>query len=365
MRRILLLIKGLGRGGAEQLVVSAVRHADHSRFQYEVAYLLPEKDAFVGELRGMDTPVTCLGIRSPRWITRLRTLVRDRDVDLVHIHSPLAASAARMALPSRIPIVYTEHNMWERYHPATRWANLLTYPRNGHVIAVSDHVRSSVRYPPGMRFRRMPPIETIYHGPELIETAAATMQDGVRAEFGIPDDAPIVGTVANFKGHKGYPHLIAAAMRVRAVVPNVRFMCIGVGPYLEERKADARSLGLRDTVIFTGFREDVHRLVSAFDVFALASLQEGLSIALIEAMTVGKPVVVTNVGGLPEVVTNGAQGFVVPPSDPAALADGIVRILRDPELRATFGSAAAVRGREFDIAAAVRRTEEIYAGLLR
>ena len=363
MRRVLLLIKGLGRGGAEQLVVSAVRHADRSRFRYEVAYLLPEKDAFVGELRAMDAPVTCLGIRTPGWIAGLRTLVRERDIDLVHIHSPLAASVARVALPRTTPIVYTEHNMWERYHPATRWANMLTYPRNGHAIAVSDHVRSSVRYPPGMRFRRMPPIETIYHGPEPIDTATPA-QDGVRAEFGIPDDAPIVGTVANFKGHKGYPHLIAAAKRVRAMVPNVRFMCIGVGPYLEERMADVRTLGLRDTVIFTGFREDVQRLVSAFDVFALASLQEGLSIALIEAMTVGKPVVVTNVGGLPEVVTNGAQGFVVPPSDPGALAEGIVRILRDPDLRAKFGSAAAVRGREFDIAAAVRRTEEIYAELL-
>lgn len=364
MKRILILIKGLGRGGAEQLLASAAPYRDSSRFHYEVAYLLPWKDALAGELERAGVPVQCLeGSRGIGWVARLRALVRQGEFDLVHAHSPVAAAAARAALGRRPRIVYTEHNEWHRYRAATRWANLLTYSRNDHVFCVSRGVLGSVRYPAALRWMGMPPIEALHHGldPAAVEGWQA---NGVRGDLGIPDGAPVVGTIANFKAHKGYHLLMEAAAAVRRDVPDARFVLVGQGPLLEDTRRRAAELGIGDAVVFAGYREDAPRVCAAFDVFAIASLNEGLSIALLEAMALGKPPVVTSVGGIPEVVRDQENGILVPPGDPAALAGGIVRLLSDPVLRSEMGEAARLRAADFDIRLAVRRMEAVYAELL-
>jgi glycosyltransferase involved in cell wall biosynthesis len=174
----------------------------------------------------------------------------------------------------------------------------------------------------------------------------------------------VVGNVANFKAAKDHPTLLAAAARVRERVPEVRFVLIGRGPLEPATRRLAAELGLVGTVVFTGFRTDAHRLLAALDVFALSSTYEGLPIALIEAMALGRPAVVTRVGGVPEVLGDGAQGLLVPPRDPAALADGLLRLLGDPGLRDRMGAAARARAADFDIRKAVRRMEQVYAGLL-
>jgi glycosyltransferase involved in cell wall biosynthesis len=364
MRRVLLMIKGLGRGGAEQLLVSSIRHSDGSRVTHEVAYLLPWKDALVAELRERDVPVWCLdGARGAGWTGRLRRLVGERGIDLVHVHSPYPAVGARLALPRSIPLVYTEHNVWERYHRATYWGNMLTYGRNDHVFSVSKHVASTIRYPAALRFRRMPPVETLYHGPDPDVLGAPISADGVREEFGIPDGVPIVGTIANLKPHKGHEHLLRAAVTVRERIPEVRFVLVGQGPRETELRHLAAELGIEDAVVFAGFRTDALRIAAAFDVFVLASLYEGLSIALVEAMALGKPPVITPVGGLGEVVTDGEHGLVVPVADPRALADAVLSLLQDEPLRKRLGNAARDRVAAFDMLKAVRRMESVYEEL--
>lgn len=214
MKRVLLLIKGLGRGGAEQLLVNAAPYLDRSRWGYEVAYLLPWKDALVPELRNAGLPVHCLG-RGPAWLERLRAVVRDRGIDLVHVHSPVPAIGARVALRrGRGPrVVYTEHNVWERYHRATYWGNLLTFPRNDHVFAVAEHVRASISYPAPLHRRPMPPLETLYQGVDPASFGEPGSPGEVLEELGIPVGVPVVGTVANFKAHKAHYYLLDAAVR--------------------------------------------------------------------------------------------------------------------------------------------------------
>jgi glycosyltransferase involved in cell wall biosynthesis len=148
-------------------------------------------------------------------------------------------------------------------------------------------------------------------------------------------------------------------------MPEARFVVVGQGPMENVLKRRAAELGLDGHVVFTGYREDALRIANTFDLFVLASIQEGLSIALIEAMALGKSAVVTSVGGLPEVVEDGFQGIVVPPRDPDSLADAIVRMLRDDQLRNSFGLAARERARDFDIHHAVDRVEGAYQDLLR
>jgi glycosyltransferase involved in cell wall biosynthesis len=368
VNRVLVLIKGLGRGGAEQLLVSAAPHLDRTRFRYEVAYLLSTKDALAGELRRHGIHVSCLG-DGAAWPVRLRALVREQRIDLVHAHLPYAAIGARLALAGRgrPRLVYTEHNVWQSYKPPTYWANLLTFARNDHVFTVSDEVRASIRYPGGLRRLRLPPLETLYHGLDraTLDASAAPPADGVREELGIPPRAPVVATVANFRHEKGHEYLLRAADLVRRSLPDVRFLLVGQGPLEGQVRREAERLELGDTVIFTGYRTDVLRLTAAVDVFALSSLHEGLSIALMEAMAMGKPPVVTRVGGLPELVEDRRHGLLVPPADPQALAAGILSVLRDPALRHRLGQAARRRAADFDIRTTLRRMEEVYAGLLR
>jgi glycosyltransferase involved in cell wall biosynthesis len=361
---VLIVIKGLGRGGAEQLLASGVPYLDRQRYRYQLAYLLPWKDSLVADLEAAGLPVHCLdGARGAGWVWRLRALLRRQDIRLVHVHSPVAAAAARTVAGRRVRVVYTEHNVWSRYHRATHAANLATFPRNDHVFAVSDVVRASVRYPGPLRLLPMPPVETLHHGLDPA-TLDGFQADGVRAELGIPEDAPVIGSIANFKAAKDHATLLRAAARVREAVPEVRLLLVGQGPLEAETRRLADRLGLREAVVFAGFRTDARRLAAAFDVFALSSTYEGLPIALIEAMALGRPAVVTRVGGTPEVVTDGAYGLLVPPRDPAALAAALLRLLGDPGLRAAMGTAARARALDFDIRTAVRRMEQVYAELL-
>ena len=364
MPGVLIVIKGLGRGGAEQLLLSGVPYLDTASYRYQFAYLLPWKDSLVPELTGAGFAVHCLeGARGPGWAGRLRALVRREGIGLVHVHSPVAAAGVRAVAGRRTRVVYTEHNLWDRYHPATWAANLATFPRNDHVFAVSETVRQSIRYPGPLRLLPMPPLETLHHG---LDPAALPVpgRDGVRAELGIPEDAPVVGSVANFKAAKDHATLLRAAAQVRQAIPSVRFVLVGQGPLEAETRRLAGQLGLDHTVVFAGFRTDATRLMAGFDAFALSSTYEGLPIALIEAMAVGCPAVVTAVGGTPEVVADGVHGFLVPPRDPAALAAGLTRLLGDRALRDGLGEAAAARAQDFDIRTAVRRMEQVYARLL-
>jgi glycosyltransferase involved in cell wall biosynthesis len=364
VKRVLLLIKGLGRGGAEQILLSVMRHVDRSRFECEVAYLRPDKSALLGEMEREGRRVRCLRVGSdPGWLGRLRALAVEGDFDLVHAHAPLPAIGARLVLPRRLPLVYTEHNVWESYRRTTRMANLLTFPRNDRVFAVSDRVRASIRYPGALHMLPMPAVETLYHGYDPTAMAQPGDPQLLREQLGLPIGVPVVGTIASFKRHKGHVHLLAAAALVKRVVPEVRFVLIGAGPLEGEIRRQAAELGLGDTLVLAGYREDAARAADAFDVFALSSLYEGLSIALVEAMAMGKPAVVTAVGGLPEVVEHGRQGLVVAPGDPQALADGIVTLLRDGTLRERLGEGGRRRAAAFDIRRAVRRMEELYEEL--
>lgn len=359
--KVVFLIKGLGRGGAEQLLVSTVRHADRSRFSFRVAYLLPWKDALVAELRAEGAGVGCLdGARGVGWTARFRRLARQADI--VHVHSPYAAIGARLTVPRDVPFVYTEHNEWPRYHRATYWGNALTYGRNDHVFTVSDQVMSSIRASRA-RLGQLPPIETLHHGPDPALLERAAVNDGARAELTGGREALVVGTVANLKAHKGIDQLLEAVPIVLRDLPDVRFVVVGRGPLEEELRARSRAMGLDGAVWFTGFREDAARLAGAFDVFVLPSLHEGLPIALLEAMALGRPSVVTPVGGVPEVVEHGRDALVVPRSQPAALAAAIVELLRDRSMRARLGANAKRRAASFDIRRAVRRMEDVWTSL--
>ncbi len=366
--RVLWLIKGLGPGGAEHLLVNAARARDRDRFDVAAAYLLPWKDALVRPLEEQGVAVTCFGVRDERdlrWLVRLRRRLVNEPVDVVHVHSPYVAAMARVVVRSlpralRPAVVTTEHNAWSTLHRATRFADSLTTRLDAATIAVSEETRASMT--PRVRAR----CETLVHGIDVASVREQRSERAaVRAELGIDDDVFVVGTVANYHPKKDWPNLLAAARRVADELgTRVHFVAVGQGPLQDEVEAQHRQLGLGDTVTLTGHRPDAVRLMAACDLFVLASRWEGLPVALMEALALGLPVVATSVGGIAETLTDGVDARLVPPGDPGRLAAAIIEVASDGALRSRLAEAGAARAGEFDAERAQRRVEQIYQRLV-
>jgi glycosyltransferase involved in cell wall biosynthesis len=184
-------------------------------------------------------------------------------------------------------------------------------------------------------------------------------------ELGVPDGAPVVGNVAALAAHKDHATLLEAAVGVLQRVPEARFVILGEGELRPRLEARARELGLAGRCVFAGFRADVDRLIPAFSVFCLSSRMEGLGTSLLDAMAFARPIVATRAGGIPEAVEDGVSGRLAPVSDPQALADALVEVLRDPELQARLGAAGRRRFEQrFSAARMVESTLQVYQEVL-
>src|SRR3954452_6083945 len=212
--KVLWLVKGLGPGGAERLLVAAAARHDRARVAITCAYLLPWKDQLAPELEALGVPTVCLDApneRDVRWAGRLRRLLRESSVDVLHAHSPYPAGIGRIVtrtLPraERPACVYTLHNTWTSFAVPTRRLNEWTMHHDAADIAVSDHVRQTV--PARLRGRT----EVLVHGIDLASVRAQRDRVGVRRELGLATDEIVFGTVANFRAQKDYPNLFAAAV---------------------------------------------------------------------------------------------------------------------------------------------------------
>jgi glycosyltransferase involved in cell wall biosynthesis len=364
---VLWLIKGLGAGGAERLLWMFARTGDHATFRYQAAYVVPWASAMVPSIEAAGVPVTCLdGPRqlSVLWILRLRRLLVRERYDVVHVHSPYVAAILRLVVltlrrPVRPALVSTEHCTWWSYRRATRWANAWTCRLDTVRFAVSSQVRESM-----WRWTQAD-VEVLVHGVMAEEIAQMDRTDRavVRTSLGVDSDELLVVTVGNFRGQKAYSDLLHAARTVLDGDHRIRFLAIGYGPLEGEVRGEHARLGLADRFLFLGYRQDVASILAASDLFALASVYEGGPIAVLEALAARLPVVVTAVGFVPDIVTDGVEGYVVPPGRPDLLADRLERLARDPHLRANMSQAAARRGRSFRIEDALARVETVYRGL--
>jgi glycosyltransferase involved in cell wall biosynthesis len=366
-RRVLVLIKCLGYGGAEQLLLHMMRHRNEADFDYDVAFVLDDERTLVPHLEAAGVTVHSLGGRRNSdlaWMPKLRTLVRNGGYDIVHTHLPYTATLGRLVVASlprahRPAIVYTEHNMWDKMALALKALNRLTEGLDDRLLVVSEAARRSL--PPPLRRRAT----VVIHGIELEPVRAtvarrAELRASVRAELGLGDNAVLALTVANLRREKAYDVLLPAA---RAVVDRglaVTFVAAGRGPLRADLEAEHRRLGLGDRFRFLGQRPDVLRLLAAADMFVLPSRQEGLPVALMEACATGIPIVATAVGELPSVLTDGVDALVVPPEGPEALALAIGRLAEDAALRDALAEAAEAGAGRFDVTRCVREVESIY-----
>ncbi len=367
---MLLVIKVLGYGGAERLLVDMVATGDHAAFDYEVAYVLASEDGLVSALTSAGTPVHRLGATGNadlRWTAALRRLLVDGHYDVVHFHLPYTASVGRLVVRSlpaavRPAIVYTEHSLWNKMAVLVKVLNRATIGLDQSLIVVSQAAYDAL--PTALQ----PRARVIVHGVDLSRSDAliarrAELQAEVRAELGVPDGELLVLTVANLRPEKGYDVLLDAAHLAGTRGLPLRFAAVGRGPLEQELEERRRALGLGDRFRFLGERDDVLRLLAGTDIFVLPSHQEGLPVTLMEATSMALPIVATAVGGVPQVITDGVDGIVVPPGRPEAVVDALATLSADPELRARLGAAAKVKSAMFDVASASHEVEGIYRDL--
>lgn len=365
--RVCWLIKGLGPGGAERLLVTLGATMDRSLVRPEVVYTLPYKQHLVPQLEALGVPTHLLdGGRpyTPGWTAALRRRLLGSGYHVVHVHSPALAPVARVLCRAPLPpgrprphVLYTEHNLWEGYGLVTRVLNAATYPLDERRVAVSQGVHDGL---PGPWKRRT---EVLPNGVPVQQIATRRHERTARrAELGLADHEVVVLTVANLREGKNYPGLLRAAKQVVDRGLPVRFLSVGQGPLAGQLAEERTRIGLTEEQFrFLGYVEDPVPTMAAADVFAMSSWQEGHSIALMEALSTGLPVVVTAVGGNVEVVRDGTDGLLVPAGNDDALADALAALVADEPRRAAMGRAAAQRAGDFDIAVMARRLEALYA----
>ena len=295
-----------------------------------------------------------------------RVFQRERP-DIVHTHTSKAGALGRVAAwLAGVPVViHTPHgHIFYGYYGWVMSGIIRLVERalarvTGRIVTLTDRgVQEHVQY----RIAAPDKFVTIPSG--IVLSAFRSTQVGPavkRKELGLPTEGPVIGTDGRLVPIKGHEWLLKAAPRVLAEFPHATFVFLGEGPLLGQLQQLAAELGISGHVMFLGARSDVPECLAAFDLFALPSLNEGMGRALIEAMAVGLPAVATCVGGIPDVVEDGETGLLVPARDETALADALLKMLRNPVRRQAYGQAARQSTDErFDASAMVRAIDRLY-----
>jgi len=202
----------------------------------------------------------------------------------------------------------------------------------------------------------------VHNGIDLQRFSPSIAGDGVRAEFGLAEGTPLVGTVSRLgEKRKGVKYFVEASAAVAKAHPEVRFLVVGDGHLRPQLEAQAVSLGIADRMIFTGERKDIARLLAAMDVFVIPSLYEACQYSLLEAMAMGKPVVATPAGVAPDVVLDHETGLLVPLADGAAIASAVNELLDDADLAARLGERARdLMAQQFSVEAMLDNIARVY-----
>ncbi|GBC76761.1 Alpha-D-kanosaminyltransferase [bacterium HR08] len=345
--RLMYILESRHWGGAEAYLRHLIEGLE--REAWAVSLVCPQTETLAPLLewaRRVGLPLHPLPGERPQHLPALVRFFRHHRPDLVHfnLHHPFACryvilAAALAGVPARIATNHLPTLAPSAYTWKGRLVLQLAY-RCVHRMLVDSETnrrRALAQYPIAPE-----KLVVVPHGVRLEDFPIEGTRASVAEEFGLNIRAPIIGTVGRLSPQKATEDLVEAAASVRRRFPEAQFLIVGDG----ERRAALERLveaqGLRASVRFTGYREDVPRLLAAMDVFVLSSLYEGMPFSVLEAMAAARPVVATRVDGVPEVVVDGETGLLVSPRAPEQLAEAIALLLAHPERAREMGR----RGRE-------------------
>jgi glycosyltransferase involved in cell wall biosynthesis len=344
------------RGGEQQVLYLSRFLQAHG---HDSTVACPPHSALYARAQAAGLPTMALHMRhegdvAAAW--RLGHYLRQQQVDILHMHAPHAHTVgilASLLAPQVQKVVSRRVDFPPIRNRFSRWKYLL--PRVQY-LAVSEAVRQ-VLINSGIAARR---VQTIHSGVDLRRFEAVPL-----AASPFPAGTRIVGTVGHLAGHKGHQYLLEATKALLQAEPQVGVVIAGDGALRANLEAQAAALGIAERVCFTGFRQDILALMQRFEVFVFPSYLEGLGTATLDAMALRKPVVATHAGGIPEVVQDGMTGLLVPPRDPAALAQAVLYLLQHPEQSRAFGEAGRKRvEQQFTAERMAAQTLHVYQRLL-
>jgi glycosyltransferase involved in cell wall biosynthesis len=304
-------------------------------------------------------------------LVKIFYFIKGHRFDIVHTHTSKAGIIGRLAAKfAGVPvIVHTPHGhiFHSYFRPLKTWLLLLVEKicasMCDKIITLTDkckaeHINLRIAWPEKF--------VTIHSGIRLERFLSRSFEaDRIRAELNIPAGRKIAGTVARLEPVKGIEYLIDSMKDVLSAMSDVHFLIVGDGSQRKYLQRKARELGIEENVTFTGIREDVPRLISIMDLFVLPSLNEGMGRVLVEAGMMAKPVVATNVSGIPELIDHTQTGLLVEPANAKQLAEGIVELLTNPQKARYMGENAKLRMRDnYSADKMVDKIERLYNELL-
>ena len=361
--KILHLIKSLGRGGAEVLLPETLKLHDQSKFEFHYIYFLPWKDQMVESLEKAGGKVTCISASNNLVLlgksNEVINYCENNEIDIIHSHLPWSGFLARIvSFRTEIPVIYTEHNIQERYHIATKILNKLSFNFQSLAIGVSEDSTQSILRNIGPKV----PVNTVLNGvnTDFFQRNSIKGKD-IRKKYGIPDDALVIGNIAVFREQKAIPDWIEAFKQVVSEHSGVFGLLVGAGPKENEIRSLVEEYKLGDKLILPGLQTDTLAYFSAIDIFMMSSAFEGLPIALLEAMSMECAVVSTKAGGVVEVIQEEENGFLCEVGDYSCLAKKASELVINTEKRKDLQSAARKRVVDsFSLKRMVDELENIY-----
>jgi glycosyltransferase involved in cell wall biosynthesis len=368
-KRILHVVEDLKVGGLERVIETIVISLDRQKYDTEV-WCLARGGAIAEELLQYGTTVRILGLTSyhhPSRVCELSRMLKAGGFDVVHTHGYYASTFARLALllAQGPAIIHHIHTTDIHFKPRHRKIEALLSLLTDRVICVSSAVREFA-------------VETLSVAPQktrvVYNTAFANPACGGTREsarrgllHGVSEEDFVVLSIASLTLNKGHDILLLAMRDLVARHGNTRCVLIGDGPHRRSLESRIDQLGLRSHVFLAGLQMDVMPYLQMADAAALATInREGLSVALIEAAAAGLPLLGSDLGGIPEVIEHGVNGFLFTPGDANALAGAIERLIEDPALRERMGRQSREKFEtRFSRQIMISRIEQIYDELLR
>lgn len=365
---VLHIIKSLGRGGAEMLLPETLRQHDKQKFNFHYIYFLPWKNQMESAIEQEGGTVVCIPAKNNASILlavrKIAAYVRKHNIQLIHCHLPWAGMAGRLVgRLTGVPVVYTEHNKWERYHKVTYYLNKLSFSSQQKVIAVSEEVANSIKINYG---KARPHVQVVANGADTAKYARPkTVDNDIRKELNIPSTATVIGITCVFRAQKRLHTWLEIAWELHAKHPDTFFIIVGDGPLRDEVHAKAKALGTDKYVFFAGLQTETRPYFTAMDLFMMSSEFEGLPIALLEAMSMNCVPACTAAGGIPEVIKDGVNGMLVPVEQPMQLVDRLGQLLQHPDQLVQMKQAARETViNSFSMKKMVTELEAIYNDLI-
>ena len=311
----------------------------------------------------------------PYLIKKLVEIIKYNGIEIVHGQGARAEFHARIAnkLAGRSSYVSTIQMPVEGYDVGLfRKKSYVCFDRLSErfvdrFVVVSEVLKNRMIQAHGIRPEN---VVKIYNGVELdlysSTQETAEYRHRLRSEFEIDRNAVLIGGIGRLVWQKGFEYLIRAIPTITKECPEAKFLIVGDGPLRERLEALGEMLKVKRNLIFTGFRSDIRDILLAVDRLLVPSLLEGFPMITLEAMAMAKPIVATNIDGITEQITNGENGILVPPRDPAALATAVIRLLNEKKCAQQMGMAARKKvEQEFSVEKMVSETEKIYTALLK